>query len=26
MGNDPVTTERLLKLVKDLEEQLREPE
>jgi len=24
--NDPVTTERLLKLVKDLEEQLREPE
>jgi hypothetical protein len=23
---DPVTTERLLKLVKDLEEQLREPE
>jgi hypothetical protein len=24
--NDPVTTERLLKLVKDLEEQLREAE
>jgi hypothetical protein len=24
--NDPVTTERLEKLVKDLEEQLREPE
>ena len=24
--NDPLTTERLLKLVKDLEEQLREPE
>jgi hypothetical protein len=24
--NDPVTTERLQKLVKDLEEQLREPE
>ena len=24
--NDPVTTERLLKLVKDLEEQLREPD
>ena len=24
--NDPVTTERLLKLVKDLEQQLREPE
>jgi len=24
--NDPITTERLLKLVKDLEEQLREPE
>ena len=24
--NDPVTTERLLKLCKDLEEQLREPE
>jgi hypothetical protein len=23
--NDPVTTERLLKLVKDLQEQLREP-
>jgi hypothetical protein len=23
---DPVTTERLVKLVKDLEEQLREPE
>ena len=26
MCNDPVTTERLLKLVKDLEEQLREAE
>jgi hypothetical protein len=25
LHNDPVTTERLLKLVKDLQEQLREP-
>jgi hypothetical protein len=24
--NDPLTTERLLKLVRDLQEQLREPE
>jgi chromosomal replication initiation ATPase DnaA len=26
LGNDPVTTERLQKLVKDLEEQLRQSE